>query len=344
MTLHKTNADHAKRVSLLVKSKTAKTTQQNTGIWHWVNGVASSVGHFFGKVLGPFSRIASDNVAFDARFFHDVAGTWWKAFTWWDRFVLHKYLDLLHLLERRQDAKEARDFNYLQRLIYVVSQALIALITNMVRHEAAQRERAITQTRHLARLWDKHLHHTIEREAASGYASEQSGRTDLIVKLLELAGVRIPGVQAIVGDLTTGILDLATIDDPVLRFTIGFLIKHLIDRMGIEKPLGHLIDDLLAPILGDPKPHDLHDVIADIAKRLGAVEGQWATFFGDGGSEVEQAGRDWQAITSVATSLAIVAFTADAVVNPDGWARDIQATIGTAAGDVATAATALFRG
>lgn len=344
MTLHKTSTDHAKRVSLAIKAKHPAPTTTNTGIWHWVNGVASSVGHFFGRVLSPFARIASDNVAFDAKFFHDLGGTWWRALTWWDRFVFHKFLDLIRMLQARQDAKEARDFRYLERLIYVVSQTLIALIYSMVRHEAKLRERAIAQTRHLARLWDKHLHHTIEREAASGYAISQSDRANLIVKLLEFAGVRVPGVQALVGDLTTGILDLATIEDPVLRFTLGFLIKHLIDRMGIERPLGHLIDDLLAPILGDPKPHDLHDVIADIAKRLGAMEGQWATFFGDGGSEVEQAGRDWQAITSAATSLAIVAFTADAVVNPDGWARDIQATIGTAASDLATAATALFRG
>jgi len=137
---------------------------------------------------------------------------------------------------------------------------------------------------------------------------------------------------------------LLSVDDPIARITIGFLIKEVIDRLGIDKALGALIHNLLAPLLGQPVPHDLHDVIADLSARMIADETQWAQFFDDGGSQVEQAGKDWRNITGPVSSVAIVAFTAAAVADPSVWAKDIADTVGRVVNDVALNAVNLFGG
>ncbi len=116
------------------------------------------------------------------------------------------------------------------------------------------------------------------------------------------------------------------------------------DALGIDKAVGTLIDALLTGITGAPPPRNLHDVIADISIRLSQVEGQWAQFFTDGGSQVEQAGNDWKDITSVIGNTAIVAFAVQATVDPDGWAAEIADTLGAAANDLGTRAVTLFGG
>lgn len=344
VNLTKTNIDHAKKVAKSIKASGGNSNGSVlSGIWHWINGVASGVGHFI-KTLGIFGRVVSDYIQFLDDCIHFILTSLQRALTWLERFVLRPMEQRLQREIRRVAAKERSDVSYLIRLIYVVARTVMQFALRLVRREHHDMTRAVKHAEALARHEVRRLHHRIEHEAASGYSIDNRGRTGLAVKLLEFLGAHNPEVQAVVGDIATGLIDLLSIDDPLLRISIGFLIKHVIDRLGIEKPLGHLIEDLIAPILGNPKPRDLHDVIADISARLGALEGQWATFFEDGGSEVEQAGREWQGITSLAASLGIVAFTAQAVADPVGWAAEVQAVVGRPANDLVTAAARLFRG
>ena len=155
---------------------------------------------------------------------------------------------------------------------------------------------------------------------------------------------RNPELRDMVGVAIKAILDLVSVDDPLARIALGFVIRDLIDKLGVDKLVGNLIQDLLAPILGEPKPRNLHAVIADMGQRLVAAESFEETFTADGGSEVEQAGRLWRDITQPAAAAAIVAFTATAIVNPDGWAKTITAIAGTPANDLVTATANLFKG
>jgi hypothetical protein len=226
----------------------------------------------------------------------------------------------------------------------VTAQYVIVLLTKRIRQETRARERAVTRAEHSAKVEIRAMRHTIEHEAESAYRIERDARMSVIVKLLDFAVLRDPLLKEIVGAITTGILDLLTIDDPPARLLIGFLLKRVIDRLGIDRAVGELAHDLAAPLLGKPKPNDIHDVIADISARLLTIENQWAQFFADGGSQVEQAGREWRNITGVLGSAATVGFAALAIAEPDVWAREINKVVGHPANELAAKAAELLRG
>lgn len=344
MTLLKTNHDHAAKSARAIKAPVPNQTQVNAGLWHWINGVASGVGHFFGKWVGETFKVEGIWAKYDADLWRWYADAWGHAFSWLHQFVLSPIESRLNRAIARLAAKLAADMRASSRAILAATKAAEAYALDLVRRETAERRRQVAQAEHKARQEIRHLHHTIEREAASGYALERQARTSLIIRLLEILGARNPVVQGLVSDITTALIDLLSVDDPIARITISFLIRHVIDKLGIEKPLGNLIDELLAPILGDAKPRDLHDVIADISQRLGVMESEWAQFYADGGSQVEQAGNEWQAITGAVVSVALTAWVGQAVIDPAAWAGDIQAIIGRPANDLVSAAAALFRG
>lgn len=164
----------------------------------------------------------------------------------------------------------------------------------------------------------------VNREAESGYRTGQSGRVSTVTKLLDAVVVRDPILRDIVGKVVTGVLDLAAVEDPVARLVAGFVLREVVDKLGIDRAMGVLLQDLLGPLLGDPQPHDLHDVIMDICTRLDAVEGEWATFMTDGGPQILQAGQEWRNITSLITDAGLLAFAVAAVADPAGVARDLS--------------------
>lgn len=188
------------------------------------------------------------------------------------------------------------------------------------------------------------MHRTIEQEAASGYRTGYRGRVSEITKVADFLANYNPLTRNLIGDLITGVLDLATIDDPLARLLLSAVMKHIIDHLAIDKAVGHWLDDLLAPILGQPRPLNLHDVIMDISQRLAAGEAQWSQFYADGGSQVEQAGRGWQEIISPVADVAIVAWLAEAYAAPTTWASQLSGTIGVVANDVADKFAALMKG
>ena len=344
MNLKQSNQRHAAHVAGLMADTKASSTSVLGSIWHWVDGVANGISNLVTRPLpGGFRAIdhALENVHEGFTDFEQAL----ERFHWWFH---HVYIGIiprwLHSLHTQTQGEIAALRRYLVRLIFVTTQTVLSIAMHAVRAERSERIRAVAHAEHKARAEVKALHGVIEREAASGYSADNHERASLIIRLLDFAVARNPELRAITGDIASGILDLLTVDDPVLRITLGFLIQHVIDKLGVDKALGVLIGDLAAPILGRPLPRDLHNVIADISARLDTSEQQWAQFMQDGGSQVEQAGKDWRNITSIAGNLAILAFTVQAVADPAGWAGEIQGTIGVAAADIADRAAALFRG
>ena len=171
-----------------------------------------------------------------------------------------------------------------------------------------------------------------------------SDRVSILTRVLDLAADREPLIRGVADDIISGILDFVAIDDPIARWLLGYAIRDVISKLGIDRAVGALANDLLVPLIGQPKPRGLHDVIADIAVRLNAIESWQGTFMADGGAQVEQAWELWRDITSITSDVAILGFAAYAATDPGGWSRDINDTVGTAINGVASAIVDLIRG
>ena len=335
---------HANRAAKQIKDSKTPSTNPVVGIWHWLNGVASGVSHFLGHTLADFGHAILYHLEHIVAAFQEQIDAIKRIVFWWEYAVWHMIQGWISRQLGQIKAYVKREVAYLIRLIYVATRTVLAVALAAVRHEARERKVAVGRAEARARAEIKALHGVIEREAASGYRMTSDDRASVIVRLLDYAVLRNPEVKALVGKIVTGIFDLLSIDDPLLRILLGFVIKQIIDRLGIDKAVGILVQDLLAPILGKPKPHDIHDVILDLSERMLALEKFAATFMEDGGAQVEQAGKNWREITGVVGNLAILAFTVEAVVAPEKWAKEISGTVGRVANDVALAAERLFLG
>lgn len=180
------------------------------------------------------------------------------------------------------------------------------------------------------------LHQLIEREAASGYNTGTPDRKSVIQKLLTDLAERDPAIKGLVGELVRIVIDIDTIDNPVIRFLAGKLLSDIVAHLGIDQAISDLISRLLGPLAGQPKATGLYDVEKDVARRLTALEDQWAAFMHDGGPELEQAGRGWKDLGSLGVDAAILGFVGLAVRNPQQWSTAVNDTIGIAAGDAMT--------
>ena len=229
--------------------------------------------------------------------------------------------------------------------------ALAYLYINLLYHRSLAYTRALVGAEHKAMLKAfasaeaytrqlvSALHKDIESEAARGYSATLRERASIINRIADLIATRNPAVRTIVRDLIRIVLDLLAIDDPLARLAAGFLIREIVNRLGIDKAAGQLLADVAGPLLGDPKPKGLNDVIKNIGQRLDALESQWATFMDAGGSQILQAGKEWKGITGYVTDAAMLAFFADAVARPQQWAGEVAAVMGPAV-RAATAAVA----
>lgn len=183
----------------------------------------------------------------------------------------------------------------------------------------------------------------VDREASDGYKSGNPDRKSVIGKVADLIVTRNPELKGLVSDLISLVLDAASLEDPLIRVGAKLLLTQVIDKLGIDKVVGDLLNQLINDLIGGGQPTTLEGVSADVAKRLSALENQWASFMSDGGPEVEQAGKQWQFLSSLLADAAMVAFVGDAVVNPVGWARDVDAALGDVANDTIDAVAHLFK-
>lgn len=224
----------------------------------------------------------------------------------------------------------------------------VAIITadshawQMVHQELIRRRKAVALERARRERADRHVLQTVQREAASGYAAGLPDRGGLVKELADLIASRNPAVKGLTSDLVRGLLDLLAVDDPLARIALGIVVNHLIDRVAVDKPIAALLGDLAGPLLGQPQPHDLHDVIQDLAKRIGAIEGWQATFMADGGPEILQAGKEWASITSLAVDAGLLAFFGAMTVEPERWAADVSGALAAPVNDTIAAASGLL--
>lgn len=253
----------------------------------------------------------------------------------------------LRLQFGRQLAALRARISYLIGLVYAYVNARITATRHyawsLVHHERIARRRADRRQEAFTRRHVRWSLALVQREAASGYALTNHQRLGIIGTLADAIVNRNPVVRDIVGRLVQGATDLAEIDDPVLRIALGFIVKELIKRLGVDKAMGVMLDDLLGPLVGQARPRNLHDVIEAIGTRLDALEGQWVTFYKDGGAQILQAGQEWKGITGLTADLGMALFLGLMVADPAGWAAEVADVVGPVVGGAVDAVNGAMR-
>lgn len=343
MTLDQNNRHHAQLAARKIRDKKAPPSSVFGSIWNWINGTAQGIAHAIIGPIGTAIHVIRFGFGQLGDLFADYYQALWRGLTWFDRTEIAWLEGFVKRLHSEDEAQLRRDFRYLIRLIYVSTAEVLALAYAAVRRERQAREHAVGLAEQRARREARYVLQTVQREAASGYRTGYDGRVTLIQHLLNLAVTRDPVLRDLVNGAIRGLLDFASVDDPVARWALQFALRDIIDRLGIDRGIGDLTASLLAPIIGEPRPHDLNAVIMDISQRLGALEGQWAKFFDDGGAQVEQAGSSWRDMTSLAADAGVLAFVAQGVLDPHAWASEISATLGALGNDTAAGIADLVR-
>jgi hypothetical protein len=222
--------------------------------------------------------------------------------------------------------------------------ASLAYAYRLIRHEQAVRIKAVAAARKYTVTLVKASLKTVDMEAADGYNSGIKARKTLITTIADELVARSPLVKGIVTDLITALEDFLAVDNPVLRLALSFALSKVIDNAGVDKVTGALLQTLIGDLTGEGKASTLEDVTKDVSVRLTGLEQKWADYAADGGSELQEAGEDWQKLASLPVDIAIVAFLADMVADPAQWARDINDTAGAVINGGVAAVTALIKG
>lgn len=333
----------ARQVKNLPIPPAAKSKNSGGGWWSWINSGFTSIGHFFSGQFSDFVNGVEhsfDGVMQALHAMQHVVARIEIAILHWVVVYLKKYTD-----KKVAQLKALIEYQFkvlIQRITYVLA-LLRVWVKALIKAEARARRQADIRLDHEIKTRIKWLHQQIEREAVSAYKGQRKQQNAVITGLLDLVINLNPILRPLVSDLIKGILDLALVDDPVARIALGFLLRHVINRLGLDKPIGDLLHNLLASVLGQGKPVNLHDVITDICSRLAAGEQQWAEFYKDGGSEVEQAGEQWQAITRWTTDAALLALFGVMTLEPEAFARETTNALAVVVNDTIGAVHALIR-
>ena len=234
-------------------------------------------------------------------------------------------------------------FALTRALIEIRYQAALAYTRMLVGQERDQRIKG-DQLEHAAMLKEVAAAlATVQRQAITGYDATRHERLGVVGKILDELATHDPLVQQIVKDMVTAVFDLETIDNPILRFTIGKLLNSLIAKLSVDKVIGDLISRLLGSLTGHGRPQGLSDVTRDIGQRLNALEDQWADFMHHGGADVEQAGDQWAALTTLGFDAALLAFLGLAVADPQAWATGVHDAVSVPAHATMSAVRALVK-
>lgn len=251
----------------------------------------------------------------------------------WRQLIAPLRAQLLSLI-RAERYRERQDTAMTRRQLDRAFRWLLLFTVTAVRAEQQRRARAVTAARRYAAALAAAALAAVQREAASAYATGLKGRASVLEKIIgDLAG-RNPLIKDVESKAVTAILDLISVDDPALRLLVGFLVNRIVASAGTDTAAGDLLRSLAGPLIEDPRPKTLYGVVKDVAARLAALEQQQQQFMADGGPEVENAGRQWNAITSLAADAAMVAFAGQAMADPAGWAAEIATVMGGPASDI----------
>lgn len=306
----------------------------NAGFSLWQ--FTSTAYHSFVYMLThPLSDLENQAAILAGLFTGNHEATWnafYRLIGWNQTNVINPQLSPIRYLITRILATIKTAITALRAWVTGQLRSLRAWVMHLIRHERRARRRADARVEHYARQLARHGLAVVQREAASAYKQATPAHTNVIEHLAADLVTRDPLVRDLVSKLVAGAIDLAEIDDPLLRIGLSFIMKEVINRLGIEKPAGELLNSLLASLLGDGQPKNLHAVILAICNRLSGVEGQWATFMQDGGPEILQAGEQWANITSLTSDAALLGFFGLMVADPAGWARDVSDVAGPIVG------------
>lgn len=251
----------------------------------------------------------------------------------WRQLIAPLRAQLLGLI-RADRYRERQDIALVRRELGRAFRWLLLFTVEVIKTEQQRRARAVTAARRYSAALTAAALAAVQREAASAYATGLKGRVSMLEKIIgDLAG-RNPLIKDIEAKAVTAILDLISVDDPALRLLVGFLVNRIVKSAGTDSVAGDLLRSLVGPLIEDPKPKTLYGVVKDVAARLAALEAQQQQFMADGGPEVENAGRQWNAITSLAADAAMIAFAGQAMADPAGWAAEIATVMGGPANDI----------
>lgn len=297
-------------------------------VWHFITSVHGLVSWLFGI---PFYRWLASKLEHSRALGHalDAATDVLERLGAW---IKTHYIDPQ---VRRLDTRITNLFNWAKaqlwltwlhiELRYRQARAYAAQLTAIERAARIKADKAehASMLQHITAL-----HQAIELEASSGYNTGTPDRKTVIGRLLDDLALKDPAVKALVQLLANAVFDLETVDNPVVRWAIQKTLNEIIGHLGIDQAVTGLIQRLLGPLAGDPRPGDLYGVEKDTAARLGALEAQWAEFMTSGGPEVEQAGKAWKSYTSVIADAALLAWLGEAVTEPAAWAGQVTAVLG----------------
>jgi hypothetical protein len=300
-------------------------------VWHWIASFHGLVSWLFGIPLLQWMTSALANAAEHTRAWEALdqllarIPAWIKAHLVmpWVRLLMAR-IAALH----RWTAAQLLAVRILMMFLYLAARLYAR---QLVAAEHKRMMYTVAEEHHKMILGLKATLAEVQKEAASGYNSETPARKTIIGKLLDDLAVTNPAVKGLVSDLVGLIIDIETIDNPIVRFLVAKLLTQIIDKLGVEKVAGQLLERLIGPLAGQPKATGLYDVTRDVARRLAALEAQQADFMTSGGPEVEQAGREWKDLASLATDAGLLAFLALAVASPAAWATGIADTAGPVA-------------
>jgi hypothetical protein len=313
-------------------------------VWHFIGSVQSLVDHLFSTVsrallseMTEYLQLVDGALIAYLR----MANRVWR---WiWSRQIVPVRNNLYRIIQLERIWRLAAD-RRLTALIHYDFIASMQYAYFWVQQERVWRLADVAAARAYSVQLVKSALATVQREAADGYNSQTTQRESVIEKIADDLAVRNPALKAAIADLIGLALDVAEVDDPVIRIALSKALQEVIDKLGVDKVMGDLLSTLIAGLTGAAAPTTLQGVTADIAARLTTLEDQWATFMENGGPEVEQAGNEWKSYASIAGDLALVAFFADAVVDPAGWATAVNDTVGAVVSDTFTVIADLIKG
>jgi hypothetical protein len=300
-------------------------------IWKWLASFHGLIGWLFGTPVlswlnAALANLAEHSAAWEAleRLLARIPA-WIKAHLImpWVRLLLARLARL-----QRWTAAQLLALRILMMFLYLAARLYARQLT-AAEHKAMVTAVAREHKAMLAGL--KATLAEVQKEAASGYNAGTPDRKTVIGKLLDDLAVRDPAVKHLVSDLIGLIIDIDTIDNPLARWLIQKLLAEIIRKLGVEKVIGDLLERLIGPLAGQPRATGLYEVTRDVARRLTALEAQWADFMTSGGPEVEQAGKEWKDLASIATDVGLLAFLGLAVADPGAWATGIADTAGPVA-------------
>jgi len=313
-----------------------------TKVWKWLASLHGLIGWLFGVPLLSWLTSALANAAEHSAAWEALDHLLARIPAWIKAHLIMPWVRLLqaHINRLYHWTKvQLYDLRILMMFLYLAARLYAR---QLVAAEHKRMMYTVAEEHHKMLAGLKATLAEVQKEAASGYNAGTPDRKSTITRLLDDLAVTSPAVKGLVSDLIGLVIDVDTIDNPLARFIIQKLLAQVINRLGVERVIGDLLQRLIGPLAGQPKATGLYEVTRDVARRLAALEAQQADFMVNGGPEVEQAGRQWKDLASIATDAGLLAFLALAVADPEAWATGITDTAGPVANGAMTGLAGLL--